>query len=221
MGLVMAVPSRGPVRVEWAINSTSIAMPMSYSTAWKIVVNEEVGHARNMCVAQAQKQKAEFIFFLDDDVLVPQHALRRLVHTMQMNPSWDLITGVYVTKTDVPEPLIFSPEGTTRGTYWDWEFNTIFPISACGMGCCLIRMTAFDKVEEPWFLWRHTVNGSVHGTEGEDVYFCRKLLEAGGTLMCDGGVLCGHIDQAGRIFSLPIESPPLANADLSGNVVLG
>lgn len=216
--LVIAVPSRGSCRVEWASTLKMLEPPVNYSWALRFITGEQVDDARNGSVLDARELGAKYLMFIDDDTLIPNQGLRRLVYLMEQHPDWDLLSGVYVTKTDPPQTLIFT-EGSP-GPAWDWKFNSQFPITGCGMGCCLIRMDAFDKVPEPWFKFVRTPEGKNSSEEGEDLYFCRKLEEAGGTLMADGGLLCGHINPKGEIFSLPADSLPLKDSTINDFTVI-
>lgn len=217
---MIAIPSRGNARIEWAVNMVSMVMPVGSTAGWKIASGMPVTEARNSLIAAMVENPPDFVFFLDDDVLMPSHAIRRMVTAMKQNPDWDLLTGVYVTKDHTTEPVLFGPEGTHGGLYSTWSFNTIFPISACGMGAALIRWSAFEKVGEPWFHWEHGVTVKGAAEEGEDVNFCRRLRESGGTLMCDGGVLCGHIDGEGKVYSLDANSYPMREANMTGVTVI-
>ena len=210
--LVVGIPSRGDVHVVWAFSFANLTWPVSMNRATTMTVGEEIATARNNIAQSAIDRGAEYLFFIDDDVTIPNHAPARMVYLMEQNPEWDLLSGVYVTKTNPPEPLIFGPEQGT-GAYWDWRCGEIFPIGGCGMGCALIRASAFEKVEEPYFAWTENVDGVNRGGEGEDLYFCSQLAKAGGKLMCDGAVLCGHIDRKnGKMFRLWQDSRPFKNA---------
>lgn len=210
-GIILAIPSRGNVRMEWAANFKMLEPPVNTSFAVRTILNEKVEDARNGSVADTQRQGAEYLIFIDDDVLIPNQGIRRMHYLMEQNPEWDLLSGIYVTKSDPVQTLIF--KDGKQGPYWQWKFGTQFPISGCGMGCCMIRMSAFDKVPEPWFEWIRKSEGKNHSEEGEDLNFCRKLKENGGVLMADGGLLCGHIEKDGRIFSIPADSYPITHAE--------
>lgn len=220
IGVVLGLPTRGKVRAEWAVMFRSLQGPVNGSMATKIVINAPVAQARQAVAEWALENKARYLFFLDDDVLVPNNGLRRLIYLLDNNPTWDLVSGVYVTKTNpdvVPpepsEPLVFGGKPERPGAFWDWKLDEIFPIWGCGLGCALIRVETLAKLEAPWFAWTERVDGMDSKGEGEDMYFTRKLREAGGTLMADGGLLCGHIDKAGIVHSMPIDSAPIMNAD--------
>lgn len=220
IGVVIGIPARGRVRIEWSVMYRSLQSPVNGSMCTKTVINAPVAEAREAVAKWAIEHKAKYLFFLDDDVLVPNNGLRRLIYYLDNNPEVDLVSGVYVTKTnpealppDQPEPLIFGGKRGRPGAYWDWKLDEMFPIWGCGMGCCLIRVEALADIEPPFFAWEETVDGLDAYGMGEDMYFCGKLLDAGKTLMCDGGLLCGHIDTKGRIHSMPIESKPIQEAN--------
>lgn len=224
IGIVVGIPARGKVRIEWSIMLRSLQGPVNGSMCTKTVLNTPVAEARQAVAEWAIENKAKYLFFLDDDVLVPNNGIRRLVHFLDNNPDWDLVSGIYVTKTnpdqvppDHPEPLVFGGKPESSGAFWDWKLDEVFPIWGCGMGCCLIRVEAIAKLEKPYFAWEESVDGmDAHGM-GEDMYFCAKLRESGSKMYADGGLLCGHISNDGAIHSLPLESRPIQEA--SGEVL--
>lgn len=210
-GLIIAIPSRGSVRAEWAASFKMLEPPVNYSWMVRTLIGQEVAQARNGSVVDAKEHGAKYLMFIDDDVLIPNQGIRRLVYLMEQHPDWDLLSGIYVTKSDPPQTLVFK-EGSP-GPSWDWKFNEQFEITGCGMGCCLIRMSAFEKIPEPWFAWVRESKGKDHNEVGEDLYFCDQLAKAGGKLMADGGLLCGHINNDGAVFSIPADSLPIRSAD--------
>ncbi len=211
-GLVLAIPTRGTMRMEWALALRDLAMPLNCSHVIRTVIGKDVVEARNIAMKDALDLDAEYLVFLDDDVLIPPQALHRMFYLMRHNPDWDLLTGIVTTKTIQPEPCIFRKD--VSGAFWDWKFPDTFPIDACGMAFCMIRLsTVKEKMSEPWFKWPKGMDEDTYREEGEDIYFCRRLQEAGGTLMADGGVLCGHLTADGKVITISEDDPPIRNAD--------
>ncbi len=204
--VVICVPTRGRVRIEFAVSLAGLHFPVNTTHALKIIPGLGVDEARNVAVLTAREADARYMLFIDDDVLVPPHAPRRMVSKLEQEPEWDLVTGIVPVKSEPVEPCVF--RGHRPGPYWGWTFGEHFEIDSCGMACCLIRTSAFEKVAEPWFAWTRTQKGSSRDEEGEDVGFCRKLQEAGGRLLADGGVLCGHITEEGKVYQLSGEEAP-------------
>ena len=210
----VGIPSRGPVHIAWHMNMIDLSWPVNESRKTRVAPGIEVANARNNLVLDAQGVGSKYMFFIDDDVVVPRDAPQHMIYQMETHPEWDMLTGIYVTKTVPPEPLVFGGKPGTSGAFWDWVVGETFPVWGAGMGCALIRMTAFDKFPDPWFKFSKSVNDD-GGTneEGEDMYFCRKLREAGGTIMADGSVICGHIDvKNGKMYRLWADTPPVRNA---------
>lgn len=209
----LAVPSRGPTHVNWTMSMMNLHWPINTSTKRGIIVGQDVAQARNNFVWEAKECGAKYLFFIDDDVLIPPEGPKHMIYQMDTHPEWDVLTGVYVTKSEPPEPVLFGGKVGSPGVFWDWEVGTQFPVWGAGLGCAVIRMTAFDKFPDPWFKFSNEKRGNVSEEEGEDIYFCRNLVENGGTIMADGQILCGHIDiRSGNLYQLWQDTPPVRNA---------
>lgn len=198
----------------------------------------EIGVARSFVAARCLEHTPppEFLFFLDDDVLVPGDALVKLFFRARTHPEHDIYAGVYCLKRPgLPEPLIYGENG--QGPLWDWTVGDILTTQSHGvcsvhMGLTLIRVSAFQKLkdaglvhgdgtdqdDEPFFKTiRETSkakDGQLFRQEGtEDIYFCDKLMKAGGSILVDTSVLAGHHDKnTGITYGLPLDYGPAKRA---------
>jgi hypothetical protein len=214
--VVIAIPcGDAKVRIEFALALRVLGEPLNMPWALRTHTGDSVAVARNVLAKVAIEEGAEFVFFLDDDVLLPPGALQRMLFDIQQRPMCDVLTGIVTTKTDLSEPVIFNdPEGEYRGAFWDWKFNDVFEITSCGMPATLIRTRIFEKIEFPWFVDTRLRNTG--GVESEDRYFCRRVREAGGHIFAHGGVLCGHMDrETGKLYQISPETQPFAEVDTS------
>ena len=104
------------------------------------------------------QSKAEWLFFLDDDVELPPDAVEKLLKADK-----PFIAGIYYRRKPPCDPLIYRRED--NGWYsallpdQDYTPGDIIPIDAAGMGCCLIHRSVFDTVMDTHFLYRRQ-NGS-------------------------------------------------------------
>lgn len=156
-GLMIAVPLTGralPPYWSWAF--LNLHPPMNYAVRYLTnfdathkVMAGPVDDIRNWYVAQAIEQKCKYLFFLDEDVTVPGHALRQLIFQMEHHPEAAVIAGIYCHKAEPPMPMVF--RGNGAGPYWDWKVGEFFEISGCGMGATLLRVEAFKGLEPPYF----------------------------------------------------------------------
>ncbi len=182
---IIGVPTFGEVSIHWTMSLTSIAMPINFSNQYHIVLGKKIDEARNEIVEGVLKNesKPRFLFFLDDDVIMPPDTLRRLVHRMDNLPEdVGAISGVYYSKSEPGEPLIFQKKG--RGSYYDWRVGDFFKAWAAGCGLVLIRTEALRRMEaqnkRPWFLIDYGLHMNDKGvlearSITEDLYFYTKM----------------------------------------------
>jgi GT2 family glycosyltransferase len=154
---------------------------------------------------------AEYLWFLDDDVVAPPTALCRMAMLLEKHPEFSLVSAIVPSKAEDPEPHVY--RGHRPGAYWHWTAGETFEIDQCGMACCLIRKDAFNQIPEPWFSWeKHTDTGGFHEV-GEDIGFCERLRKTGGRLLADGGTICGHLDEKGTLFTFSGTEPPFKRGE--------
>lgn len=163
----------------------------NYIQAHQICPHEDmIGDYRNQLVESALSIGADFIFIVDDDLIVPEDALLKLF-------SWDLdvVGGWYLKKTPYPEsasmirsglskiPVPLRSEGLIE---IDWVITS---------GCLLIKTDVFRKFSQPWF------NTTTHGTD--DTNFSQRAIDAGFRIFLDTDVKCIHVDKnTGKQYSI-------------------
>ena len=219
--LVLGIPTLGrPVPLDWALSLKSLNPPINFNTTFQIVRDKDVASARNQIAEHAVKVDAKYLFFLGDDVVVPPYTLKQLIYRMEQDESIDVIGGVYVSKTSPSAPLVF--RGNGEGSYWDWKIGEFFECTGLGMDCTLIRVSAFEKIERPFFKtvdedrYLDGVNEAVSWTE--DLFFLDKLHKAGGRIFCDAAVICEHWDvYSNTKYSLPKDSLPMRQKGVDKN----
>lgn len=211
-GIVVGVASRSEswlTPIAWGISIATQTFPINTNTAWLQVMGEEVGDARNQIVEEALKLHADKIMFFDDDTVPPQNAITQLTYVLNqkgisVGGKVAVVGGIYCSKTDLPEPLVFMESG--QGAYWNWKAGEVFKCWAIGCGCMLVDTEIFKHIEPPYF--KTTYQEGKIGTE--DLYFCDKVNKAGFEVMAHGGVLPSHWDVEKKlIYTLPKNSFPM------------
>lgn len=185
--------------------------PTHFSNAYLVVKGLPVDQARCVLAEKALEIGAKYLWFVDDDTIPPPNTLQRLVTILENYPEIKVIGGVYVTKADVPQPVIFRGEGL--GSFWHWKKGDVFEVSSMGAGCMLISTDVFKDCAKPWFEFIDVPSNdpAIPGIKvSEDVSFCKKVRAAGHLVYAHGGILCEHFDcTTGKTYSLPPESYPL------------
>lgn len=192
--IVIGVPTLGMVSIYWHLQIGALFhqfKPMNRVLVPSVVKGHEVGEARNIIVERALKiteVNVTHVFFIDDDVLISPDALVAL-----LNHGKPIVSGLYYAKNRHEQPLLFTEPH--KGAYTDFTFGDVVDCYCHGMGCTLIAADVFRAIEPPWF---QTTKGEIDGEdfkqETEDVYFCKKAIEAGFRPCVDTGITAIHYD---------------------------
>jgi len=221
LAVAIGVASSGRyVPLEWGLALYGLAVPPGTNTTLLPVKGVQRDVAREGIAEKATEIGARNVLFFDDDNPPPPDTLYKLLSAME-NADDDVavVAGIYCTKTNPPTPLVWLEEG--EGCHWRWKQGDIFPCKVIATGCMMIRTKALARIPKPWF--RDVTSpaqavelglipadhNSVHFEMTDDVYFCRKVREAGFRILAHGGVLPGHWDQDGNVYFLPDDSYPM------------
>ena len=145
-----------------------------------------IDRMRNMTAKTALQANADYILFLDDDVIVnPNFGLKQL-----LDCDADIAAGRVCVRGYPFDYMIFNKsEKDPDGLYIQKELppNGIHPCDAVGFSFALIKVDLIRSMVEPWF---------VTGTNNtEDIYFCKRARNINSdckiAVNCD--CHCGHI----------------------------
>lgn len=136
---------------------------------------------RNWIAAKAVNSGADYLFFVDDDMILPKEALERLLEANK-----DIIGGVYLTKYEVQAPVYELLPGTQPE-------KDIFQVAAIGTGAMLIKTDVFKRLPQPWFKYEWNQNGSVK--RSHDWIFCEDARNAGYKVWAEPRLDIKHIGQ--------------------------
>lgn len=211
-GLVIGLPTLGrPVPLDWAFAFKSLNPPINYNTIFQIVKGQEVASARQSIAEFAVEKEAKYLFFLGDDVVIPPHTIKQLIYRLDQDPTIDVVGGVYCSKCDPSNPLVF--RGNGHGCYWDWKVGEFFEVTGMGLDCTLIRVDVLRSIGKPWFKTvdkDNYLDGKAQAEQWtEDLYFFDKMGTAGKRSFVDASVICEHWDvYSNKKYGLPIGSLP-------------
>lgn len=163
-----------------------------------------VSDARNFIINKAIKEEYDYIFFVDDDVLIPRNTLVKLMYHKT-----DIVGGFYyrkyfplesvgmhVDKDDYPVPI----ENFEIG---DLIHNTLVLPS----GITLIKTKIFKEMDPPWYK-TCSVKNRISITE--DTYVCQRIRDLGYDIITDTGIQGIHID---KMTGVLYGHPEIVNAD--------
>lgn len=208
INVVIGIPSFGMVSTYFLQSVKSQQFPLVSSSVDKIVVGKPIADARNEIVEFALEQDANYIYWLDDDVIAPPDSFLKLFRHQK-----DIVNGVYWSKSNPPMPLLF--RGHLDGPYYNWHVGDLVEIDAAGSGLTLVKTDVYRKISKdiggPWYSVDY---GSFPGVPGaaanntEDLYFYWKAKKAGYTVWADTSVQAYHYEKVQNIlYGMPPNAP--------------
>ncbi len=228
-GIVVLIATSGRnVCIEWAAALTALIYPVGMNHFLYVSkADPDGGHTRaeqrEMLADMALRINAEYMMWIDDDTVCPAQSIQELFYILAQNPKAVIAGGIYCTKTTPAEPIVFLELGA--GPHWMWTMGDIFPCKGLGTGCMLVRTSVLKELSKPWFkdtaeatLGETEVRGdqtiNIAGRTGtDDLYFCKKVAEAGYEIIAHGGVLPVHVDYSNNnaVYKLPKNSYPVTS----------
>lgn len=170
-----------------------------HETVFEFVRGYDCATARNAIAQKGMDIGAEYIMMVDNDVVVPEDALRNL-----LEDSAEVCLGYYAHRN----PINLYTGKTSVCRLGEFNYSDQYSaeelknardhgkykirIHGGGMGCALIRTDVFRRLRYPWYDWVN-YSDSKRGMLSEDLYFCEQCKNAKIPIYTDTRVGCGHM----------------------------
>jgi len=186
INILIAVPTNKYISPETFKSIYDVKKPQNVKLHFEYFFGYMVDQVRNLAVEWGKNY--DYLWFIDSDISFDEGALIRL-----LSHDKDIVSGVYVQRKE-PHNITELYHDTGKGQeniIWTEELkNKVFRVSACGMGCVLIKRHVLKTIEYPHFYYQSAINHM--NTISEDVYFCNKAKKLNWQIWADGGVICHH-----------------------------
>ena len=193
MRILIGIPSAGDVEAE-TLKSVYGLDKCGHEVMLDIVYGYTVDANRNTLAQEAVDDGYDYIFFVDNDVVLPSDALAKLLEIRV-----DIVSGIYRSHQQMGdftqlskygETINYLPEDSYTSAEFDAMDSTRVEVRGGGAGCMLISTAALKRIGKPWFKWTEYESG---GTLSEDLWFCEQAHDADVPIYADPRVRCGHI----------------------------
>lgn len=162
-----------------------------------------LAEARNQVVDAFAKADAEWLWFVDTDMVFTPDTLERLLATAEVTGA-RIVGGLCHTSKGRPVMFRLLNDDLESERIDSWPEGEVVEVDATGTGCLLIHRSVFAEMKErfgtlpsgaenpyPWF-----VEGMVSAkgqTFGEDTAFCVRARSLGHHIVVDTAIRIGHI----------------------------
>lgn len=211
VNVVVGIPSFGMVSTYFMTARQSQQFPLVSSAVDKVVLNKPIAEARNEIVQYALDQGANYIYWLDDDVIAPPDAFLKMFMSGK-----DIVNGVYWSKSNPPMPLLF--RNHLEGPYLDWHVGDFIEVDAAGNGLTLVKTDVYrtisEKIGGPWYSTEYSSFKNATASPAnntEDLYFYWKAKQAGFKVWADTSIQAFHYEKNTQVLYGPAANAPQMN----------
>jgi choline kinase len=141
-----------------------------------------IGTGRQIGADMALARNADYVLWLDSDMVFPYNLLEELLNTGK-----DVVGCTYVKRVHPTNLVHHELEGTPEVGHGVRE------VLRLPTGILLIKMSVFEGMEEPYFRMSYPGDGT---ETSEDFYFCDRVRELGGSVWLDAD-LSKHVGHLG------------------------
>ena len=198
--VLVATPTLGIDRMEWVLARHGQTNPTNRSQVQYIQFMQTfapfrytVANAQNIIVKELIDRKFEWLLLIEDDTMPPADAFIRFNHYMR-NEQVPVVSGLYFTKTDPPEPMLYRGRGTSF--YTKWKMGDLVWCDGVPTGMLLIHSSILKILwdespeyvvngivtrrvfDDPRKLWFDKGSGQFNTTSGtSDLEWCSRIMK--------------------------------------------
>ena len=188
----IACCTRGFVRsemVEGLVKEIETLMKNNIKFIFKVYRRRGIDNARNHAVKDFLSSNYEFLLFVDSDIVMDGQTILKLLMKKEKVVSAiaritpDLVNAFSKVKRSRKYRYGYKEYSLGEIVSLPRNSKNLILVDAVATACVLIHRDVFKKLRKPYFL----------GSNGEDLYFCRKLNKADIPIYIAFDVRVGHI----------------------------
>jgi hypothetical protein len=158
---------------------------------------------RELIMQDALDGGYDYLFFVDDDIVLPNDALERLLETIEADPQTAVVGGLYYSRDEV-RPIAtagWDSADTTSAYIPPFTSTSTDPVDGIGFGCALLRVAVARTFAPPYFPAHVYLERRARVARqcDEDFCYCERVRKSGYRVRLDARVRCGHYDRQRKI----------------------
>ena len=194
--ILIAVPCMDMVSARFA--QCLATLRKNGQCAVSFLIGSLIYDSRNKLAAMAVEMEADYVLWLDSDMVFPPDTLDRMLQVLDEHPEIDVLSGLYFRRGAPFSPVLFSKLEIGEDGVLVFEDqkdlpDELFEIAGCGFGCVLMRTDLLLDIaaKEGGGVWFTPIANA-----GEDCAFCIRARREGYRIFCDPSISLGHMGYA-------------------------
>ena len=222
--IILGVASAGSPTQPFLDSLAKLKLPESVAQLERsVVIGNYIPAQRDVIMTDALSGNFDYLFFVDDDIILPADALASLIAVAEADPQTAVVGGLYYSRDSVRPIAVADWNSTDTSTAHIPPFSTTSTdiVDGIGFGCALLRIDAARRLTAPYFpahVYIETAARRVRQCD-EDYLYCERVRQAGFNVRLDARVRCEHYDRGSDSIS-PVRWEADADTDFARMIVM-
>lgn len=203
MKLLLVLPTAGSPAPVFLESLGTLDLPPSVTAFERLTVTGNyIPGQRELAARRARAMSADIMIMLDDDMVVPPHALAAIVDAFAGDPQLGIVGALYYSRDGLrPMAATHWSSGDTTTAAIPAFTDGLTYVDAIGFGCVGVRVSALDALRPPYYSAHVFIEESANRVRicNEDYLLCERMREAGFRIGLHAGIRCKHFDRASGI----------------------
>jgi hypothetical protein len=204
--VLLGVASAGTPSQPFIDGLTALTLPQSVAPLKRsVAVGNYIPAQRELIMGDAIDDGFDYLFFVDDDIVLPTHALERLIETAQRDPHVAVVGGLYYSRDSLRPVTVadWNSRDTSAAHIPAFTSTSTDIVDGVGFGCALLRVSAARALSAPYFPAHIYIERAARRARqcDEDYLYCERVRNAGHVVRLDARVRCEHYDRASDSFA--------------------
>lgn len=189
---VIGIPHTGMFSWQTTMSLIGLQWPPNTIVKYHLVGSSLVYDAREKIFNFAISNNADWVIFIDSDMVVPANTVTNFVNARVDDIVPEMITGLCFKRTEPFQPCFYTKARIDTKTKKpilespiEFPDNGFMQVEGFGMACCFIRMSAIKRIKQPYFFPFPGI--------GEDLSFCIRARMANVKMFADLSLNVGHV----------------------------
>ena len=187
---LIAIPCMDQVPTQFCQSLATLEKPGPTVVAFQI--GSLIYTSRNQLAAEAIRQGADYIFWLDSDMMFVPQTLKYMMQVLEQQDEETILSGLYFRRVAPFSPVAFDKIDLS-GTKAEWSNieevpDGLFEVEGIGFGCVLMPTQAVLDVQGRFGDMFTPILGC-----GEDLSFSWRARQCGWKLLIDPRFELGHV----------------------------
>lgn len=198
--VLLGIASGGKPTTPFLEALAKLRLPVRIASLQRsVAVGNFIPAQREMIAADAIEGGFDYLFFVDDDIVLPEDALERLLETAEADPRTGVIGGLYYSR-DSARPITvagWSSADTSAAHIPGFTSTSTGIVDGVGFGCALLSVPVLAALGAPYFPAHVFIERAARRARqcDEDYLYCERVREAGYVVRLDARVRCAHYDR--------------------------